>query len=542
MLQEEKKVLRRAKTCLGWNAYNYAQDTQLPYCENLGAGDVLRVRPKRGLVDTWAAPKALLTGSQMYSIRGDTLFLGETTVDDIGFFGGKERKMALLGDYLAIWPDKVAVNVQDPSDFFSLERTFAGQIQVSAWGAEGQEVSQVDALPEQAQEEQTAVVAGKRYVFRAGLWRADQRELWLRLQGTGLGAGFANGDGVELTLGGQVRGCGRVESCASDQVILSGFYCANASGVGVLKRRVPELDQVISCGDRLFGCRYIAGVRNSLFACEKGNLRNWVAQGSWQSDRGEAGAWTGAVSLGGKAVFTKEQAILSVSPKEDGQHAVAVLDGPGVAQGSEKSLVVGRGKAYYLALPGVMEYDGGYPREIGQALGSETYTDGVGVYCNGQYYLSAVNSWRIPQLLCYDLDRKLWRREDQLRALFLAQLGGKAYALEADGKLWDLEGSEGYPEGDIPFAMHLPRLCLEKGQRLHAVQLDLELEGSLEVFIQFDGQEPAPKIGQVEGCGLKRVLLPVPRRKADHIQLQLEGIGPCVLHGVVYELKEAGGQ
>lgn len=539
MLQKEKRRLLKGASCLGWDAREDAAADQLPYCENLGPGRVLQVRPQRGLLATWGTPQALLAGSQLYSIRAGVLYLGETPVENPTFSGSKERKMALLGDYLVIWPDKMAVNVYNPQDWFPLEKTFAGQIQVDAWGEEGAAVPQLAALPQEGQEEQTAVVAGKRFVFRAGAWRADRRELWLRLQGTGLGDGFAPGDGVELTLGGKVWGCALVRECSREQVILSGLYREAFTGVGVLKRRVPELDLVIACGDRLFGCRYIAGVRNSLFACQRGNIRNWVAQGAWQSDRGEAGAWTGAVSLDGKAVFTKEQAIVSVTPREQGNHGVTVLDGPGVALGSEKSLVVGRGKAYYLGLPGVMEFDGGYPKEIGQALGSEHYESGVGVYCDGQYCLSAVNGWRIPQFLCYDLETGLWRREDQLRPVFLAALGGRVFALEGDGKLWVLDGTEGVAEALVPFAIHFPQLCLQRGEYLHAVQLDVQLEGTVEIFIQFDGRQLPVELAKVENCGLKRLRLPVPRRRADHVQLQLEGTGPCRIHGVSYELKEA---
>lgn len=539
-LQKLKRQLVTLPSWQGWCKSTPCPENKLPACENLAAGSQIASRPARGLLRTVKTPLAMLAGEELYTIHDGKLYFGQMAVEGLSFANSRERKMVRLGNYLLIWPDKLAVNLYDPSDRFSLTATFSGTMTASYCDEAGETIQSAAALPESAAEEQRLVVAGEPFVFRAGRWNSDGRQILCRLTGTGLGKDFLAGDGVDLTLGGIAWGPGLVKDVQENTVVLEGLLPKPQEASGILRRSVPDLDLVQEWGGRVFGCRYIAGARNSLYACAQGNPRNWVWGDAWQSDRGEAGPWTGAASIHGCPVFFKERAICRIYPDEEGNHRVDVLDAPGVAAGSEKSASVYQGRAYYLSPDGVMMYDGSFPEEIGLELGGEKYQNGVGACCAGEYYLSAMNSWLIPQMLVYDIRRGVWRREDNLQVSFMAVYRGSLYLLDAAGRLWTADGSDGTPEDTFYFSARLPKYQLTQLQRrqLVAVDLHLELEGEMDVSVDFDSMERFTLLKTLDRVGTYRVRLWVPRRRADHFQLILDGKGRCRIYAMGYLLEE----
>lgn len=538
-----QKLKRKKIQLPAWQGYCKTQPcpaNKLPYCENLAGGEQIASRTPRALVRSMDSVLGMLAGEQLYTVHTGKLYFGEAEVEGISFSGSKERKLVRLGNYLLIWPDKVAVNVYDSSDQFSLAASFSGTVQVACCGEDGTVIETVDALPESAAEEQRAVVAGTGYVYRALRWTEDSRKVLCSLSASGIGEAFAAGDGVELTLDGKDAGTGRIVSVQEGRVLVEGLLPSPCTAAGVLKRPVPELDTVLEWGGRVFGCRYIAGTRNSLYACAQGNPRNWVYGDAWQSDRGEAGPWTGAVSIHGCPVFFKERAICRIYPDGDGEHRVDVLDAPGVAEGSGKSAAVYQGKAYYLSRDGVMMYDGSFPEEIGLELGGEKLQQGVGACCAGEYYLSAMNEWLVPQMLVYDIRRKAWRREDQLQAAYMAVYKGSLYMADALGQLWTADGYEGVEEGSFWFCARLPRygLAQQERQMLAAVDLHLELEGELDIYVDYDSLGQFQLLGTLTEPGTYRHRLWAPRRQADHFQLLLEGKGRCRICSMSYLLEQ----
>ena len=75
-----------------------------------------------------------------------------------------------------------------------------------------------------------------------------------------------------------------------------------------LERRVPDLDFVTECDNRVWGC---SSRENVIYACKLGDPTNWfsyrgIAADSYAVTVGSDGAFTGAATCMGYALFFKE--------------------------------------------------------------------------------------------------------------------------------------------------------------------------------------------------------------------------------------------
>ena len=147
-------------------------------------------------------------------------------------------------------------------------------------------------------------------------------------------------------------------------------------------RQVPDLDYVVECGNRLWGCRYDeASEINEIYCSKLGDATNWdVFQGlstdSWRASRGTPAPYTGAAVLDGHPLFFREESLEKVYPSSTGAHQIQTFTVDGVEKGSSKSLVIIDDKLYYKSRLGVCVYDGTLPRSISQAFGDLKFTNG----------------------------------------------------------------------------------------------------------------------------------------------------------------------
>lgn len=371
--------------------------------------------------------------------------------------------------------------------------------------------------------------------------------------------GYKEGDAITLEgFGDKYDSTYVISKVVSDAaLILNGFtdekVTRSVAGDTVLKtaRKIPKLDFVIECNNRLWGCYYgpkdendpAGEILNEIYCSALGDPMNWykyegTAMDSWTASVGAVGAWTGAAVYGGYPIFFKENAIVRVYGTSPSSFQLVTYNYRGIKPGGDKSVAVVDEVLYYHSYDGFMAYSGGVPVKVDAALGNDVYDDAVGGAYMGKYYVSARRGTEYL-LLVYDTQIKLWHIEDNTNALKMMRCAEDFYILGSDGKIFTVSGGESgikwYAEtgslgyGDIYY------------KRVNKIKIKLKLpRGSvMSAFVSYDD-------GEWESCGaytgsddMPIDIFFIPQR-CDRYRLRFEGIGDCKIISVYRETEYAG--
>ena len=434
------------------------------HMENLTDQDwpALSVRPPRGVVAQLTAPGGLTAKDSLIWVDGTRLYINGLDAG-LTLQSGK-KQLVSMGAYLLIWPDKVYINTADWSDCGSMEHALTvASVRFSPCAPDGGALTYTSGAvaPEEPEAgtlwlDTTAAPPLLRQYGAAG-WQTA--EACLGAESAGIGEGFAAGDAVE------VSGCEAeclnstfvVRLAGDDRLVLTAPPVSLEQNSPLrLSRTVPEMDFVVECGNRLWGCKYgLVGGKsvNEIYASKLGDFKNWrcyagLSTDSYAASRGSDGAFTGAVTYLDSPIFFKEQCMERVYPSASGAHRVVTIGCEGVASGSHGSLCVCDGVLYYHGTGGVYAYSGSLPVRVSDALGEERFHGAAAGALAGRYYVSMADGAGTYHLLCYDAGRKLWHRQDNTRALAFAAAGGELFCLTEGGKLLALHGAAGTPESE----------------------------------------------------------------------------------------------
>ena len=107
-----------------------------------------------------------------------------------------------------------------------------------------------------------------------------------------------------------------------------------------MERRVPELDFVTECDNRVWGCN---SKENVIYGCKLGDPTNWfsyrgIAADSYAVTVGSDGAFTGAASCMGYALFFKENTLHKLYGSKPSDFQLSSLRCRGVAKNAARSL------------------------------------------------------------------------------------------------------------------------------------------------------------------------------------------------------------
>ena len=304
------------------------------------------------------------------------------------------------------------------------------------------------------------------------------------------------------------------------------------------------MDYVCECQNRLWGCRYGLAegrVVNEIYASALGDPKNFrqylgLSTDSWTASVGSDGPFTAAAGYQGRPCFFKEDRIHVVTVSAAGAHRLDELSCPGVQRGSAASLCLVGGTLFYKARDTVCAWQGGFPAELGAALGGERRGETAGGCLDGRYYLSqrGPGGW---ELLVYDPPSGLWHREDELHALGFAALEGELYAIDADsGALLALKGTVGEPESELRWMARTGplRFTAPDKQSLSRTDLTLWMErgGSLTLWLRYDGGGDWERAAALENLGEGSFTLPLRPRRCGSLELRLEGRGAMRLYAL----------
>ena len=317
------------------------------------------------------------------------------------------------------------------------------------------------------------------------------------------------------------------------------------------ERRVPDLDYLTECDNRVWGC---ASGENVIYACKLGDPTNWFSYRNTAADSyavtvGSDGDFTGAATCMGYVLFFKENTLHKVCGSKPSDFQLSSLRCRGVAKHAAESLCVINETLYYLSPEGVMAWDGSLPVKVSGCLdasGLAGVQRAAGGWLDGRYYLYLQWAGR-ARLLVYDTERGLWHEEDPGPSGQLEMLStGRQLYLWDGAALWAagpprdedaaIAGGSGQEEQAIPFEMVTGEMGLEESEDKYLAHLVLRLDAepgtTLTVWASCDGGA-WEKLAAAGIHGEKEKLrIPLTPRRHDTLRLRLSGSGRLTLRSI----------
>ena len=537
------------------------------------------------------------------------IYNSDETPQEAEFFwnavADSKKKMVGMGTRVIIFPDKIAFDTRDrsvtklgavwdsggadvvltPCDASGKTYTVSGKDTKEPENpADGQLFLKVNNIQKPYSSESVLEI----YNEASGNWSAIELK-WCRIEAVGIGKDFAVWDTV--TVSGvedgddlhwkELKGDRIVTARGDDWVQVQAepggdyFYGTLTKGremlrwTGIdgkgatmegntdafrLERRVPDLDYLTECDNRLWGC---AQNENVIYGCKLGDPTNWfsyrgIAEDSYAVTVGSDGPFTGAATCLGSVLFFKENALHKLYGSKPSDFQLSSLRCRGVARNAARSLCVLNETLYYLSSDGVMAWDGSIPAKVSAALDAGRLANvkqAVGGALDGRYYLHVSRENEV-RLLVYDTERGLWHEED-VCSFEMASTGGQLYLW--DGRaLWAADPSreaagqrsEGTEQG-VEFALTTGDLGLDSPEERYLSRLTLRLDAAcrsqVTVEVSYDGGpwENAAAL-TVEGPRRNCDLHLVPRRCAS-LRLRLWGYGQITLRSLAKTFSGAKG-
>ncbi len=498
-----------------------------------------------------------------------------------------------MGAWCIIFPDKVYFNavrlgsgdaLVEYEDYGTLEKGYdsddyaVGGVSVSITiqpckpdGTWFSDLINAETAPEDVQDgDYWRDISNFPYVIRQwnaelGMWKEIESLTSVLCEGIDTDARFAAGDHVRIScfagaeqsakVGGQELFCEiRTVDTALHQIVIDNLYVNKEHHTVTdltritVRTVVPDMDYVVECGNRLWGCYY--GVAdseriNEIYACKLGDFKNWqsfqgISTDSYAASRGAEGAFTGAAVLNDTPLFFREGSFEKVFPAADGAHRIVTVYAPGIQKGSWQSALVIGGVLYYKGTDGVYAYTGSVPQMISYKLGDTPYSDAVAGSRGSKYYLSVRDGAGSYHLFVFDALRGLWHKEDRTRFDCTAEFDGELYFEDGSGKAQKIGGTDECTNVPWMAQSGLIGLTMPDQKRIGRLDLRLQLEqgAQAKISVQYDSDGHWHEKAKLYGNRLHTVNVPIVPVRCDHLQLKLSGIGGMKLFSVCCQIEQ----
>lgn len=518
--------------------------------ENL-TGDLyplLSVRERRGSVKKLAKANGLYGTDRLAWADGTTLYYNGASVATVS---DSEKTFVSMGAYLVVWPDKIAYNVYT-GEVKSLGAKFesVGTVTFRLCRVDGVEYEDYEVgnvAPEEAAngdfwlDTSSSPHVLKQYSEASGAW-ASVPTTYVKIGGTGIGAFFSEYDCVTISgcVDEQFNSDMIVWARGDDYVVVTavidGFF--SQTDVLTLERRVPDMDFVTQCNNRIWGC---SSKNHEIYACKLGDPTNWfcymgLASDSYAATIGSEGVFTGACTHAGYVLFFKDGILHKVYGSQPSNFQVTDVRCRGVQGGSERSLVSINGYLYYKSRSGVCRYDGSLPVLVSQALGNERYFDGVAGAVGSKYYISMRDGAGDFSLFVYDTERGTWHREDDTRVRWFAPMDGDLYYVDSADRLMCVYGSNGTREERVSWFAESGEIGLSLPDQKYVsriqVRLALERGAQFALAVMYDSSGVWEEKINLVSPAFRSYYVPVLAKRCDHMKIRLYGSGGFRLYSI----------
>ena len=561
----------------GYNHNRRIQDGEFYETKNLSTREfpLLANRQRRGTLSAigntslnFTKLQAIIAKDALYWVDNGTLYANGLATGLTGLQTSKETQLVSMGAYICVFPDGKYINTMALSDYGSMGASWtynSGPVSYSMCHQDGTIYTDVIKGTTEPERHNANTV----WIDMTG----NEVKVWSEYEGTWIvletvytrldfntqgqvPSAFKEYDGVQIAgahyddlngskiiyaLGGRAPE-GQEDPGENDWIVVIGIQDEPHTEVSqtiTIERKIPPMDFVCECQNRLWGCFYgNDGTQNinEIYCCALGDFRNWeqylgVSTDSWRASRGSDGPFTGCINYLGAPTFFKENVIHTVSVSPVGAHQISDLPARGVQQGSHKSLAVVNETLYYKARSGVVAYQGGMPADVSPQLGGERYYNAVAGVYGQRYYISMKDAGNTWQFFCFDVQRGLWIHEDGLHVECFAQVDDELYA-QSNNSILALNGTVGtleqHPEWIAETGIQYYSYPDKKYVSHFVVRLYMEPETDIQFFIEYDSNGVWVYSGRIPRDSRRRtgtITVPVRPRRCDHLRMRIEGKG-----------------
>ena len=539
---------------------------------------VLSTRPKRGVYATPAAPGGMIGKDTLcYVDNGNFVISGDraTQIVRMGLTVDKEPKTLIsMGAYVIIMPDKKYINIEEPSDYGSIEAsaTTSSTVTLTLCKNDGTafENAAVQATAPDDPENMDLWIdtssvphALKQYSTTSSMW-ISIASTYIKIHATGIGADFAEGDGVSISgitspdLA-DLNSTTVIWSRGDDYIVVTGILdrVTTQETPVTVTRKMPIMDFIIESKNRLWGCRYGTSLNgeivNEIYASKLGDFRNWnsfmgISTDSWTASVGSDGPFTGAITHMGFPIFFKEGCMHKVYG-DSLPFGIQDTACRGVQKGCSRSLAIVNEVLYYKSRSAVCAYDGSLPVEISSALGDEQYVGAVAGALGNKYYVSMSGMPGMTgtpgknHLFVYDTLKGMWHREDDTCALDFCSCRGDLYYIDAEDKaIKSVLGSGALDTSPVKWMAETGVIGTDSPDKKYISRIDvrmyLDIGARAFFYIQYDSNGAWEHIYTATGDRLRSFACPIRPQRCDHLRLRIEGEGNANIYSICKTIEQ----
>lgn len=346
---------------------------------------------------------------------------------------------------------------------------------------------------------------------------------------------------------------GKVEKYFGDYVQITGPI--------TLERRVPDLDFITECENRVWGCN---SEENVIYACKLGDPTNWfyyqgTAADSFAVTVGSEGKFTGAVTCMGYVIMWKENCLHKLYGSKPSDYQMSSVVCRGVVENGHRSLRVHNETLYYLSVDGIMAWDGSLPERVSTSLAADSFAHttyaSAGVLENRYYlYYEAQDNDgnETKRLLVLDTEKGLWHEEDAMgremcatgRQMYLWEEGGNIWASDADRAGIDAENRSS--EDGVDFEAVSGDMGMSSPDDKYVsritVRADANREGTeLHIWMSGDGGAWKEMGWAAASEDYERMNIAFAPRRCDTFRLKITGHGEVAIRSIALTMAAAGG-
>lgn len=470
----------------------------------------------------------------------------------VGYVEDSRKQIAVMGNRIVIWPDKVVLNasykrlgvygsltalqtaVTNPKEFdaYGVGSGVPYEIYVwnsTEWVSNGKELEPLEAR---------ASFAG--VTFKNGTYKgveADCNTMEFSVDVTGLG--FKIGDAVTI------RGCTKhpennktaiIREMEGKQLRFYEFAFVldgengdteyKETGTITLSREVPELDMIMALDNRLWGAK-----DDTIYASKLGDPANWnvfdgLTTDSWFQETGTGGEFTGCAAYLGYPIFFKESHIFKIYGKNAENFQPSKSATMGVKQGAGNSLTIAGEVLYYLSPNGLCAYSGGMPESVAAPFGETRYRTAVSGSDGQRLYVSIERADGGRELYCLDTSTGLLCKEDDLAAAMWCCHEGILYALLEGGGAVVVNADSGDAlDSMVEFGDFYEQTVDRKTISRLQMRVVLDEGAELKISVQYDSEGLWRPVKTLKATKKMSFSYPVKIRRCDHYRIRLEGKG-----------------
>lgn len=558
---------------------------------------LLSPRGKRGIYpypsEIEHHPNGLISKDNLCYVDGTTLYIDNYPVPNL-VLSDSPKQLVSMGAYIVIMPDKKYVNTQDLSDCGDIEASFTSSAPVSyeLCKVDGETYDNIivssgePSEPSNTQlwiDTSTTPHSLKQYSTSSAMW-IQIATTYVKIKTPGIASAFKSYDGVHIS-GIDTELLPQLTDLeGKTSIIWDSYHDEDGNGaddfivmVGILDtvmtqdtpitvaRRMPNLDFIVECNNRLWGCRYGTSVDgeivNEIYASKLGDFKNWhsylgLTTDSYTASCGTDGQWTGAITHLGYPLFFKENYLHKVYGNYPANFQIQSTACRGVQKGCGKSLAIVRETLFYKGRMGICAYDGSLPSEISAPLGTdhfsgidETVLDplrngAVAGSHHNKYYISMKSDedgeW---YFFVYDVATGLWHKEDKTRVDDFCSCKNDMYFIDhGDKKIKTVFGSGDPEEGSVQWMAETGIIGTDSPDRktISRVLLRMGLPVGSRVMIsaQYDSLGEWEHLATMTGSSLRTFTVPIRPKRCDHFRLRLEGLGEATLYSLTKTIEQ----